>query len=306
MSDFLHAEGEYDSLSDASTPAPGRRRGCFVLSGVLSIAVCLSVGLYFSLRIGPYAETFPPASRLFAEPDQCGTPDFAKPCLCLFDIDRTLTGKQDALSPTCPGNRRFPGIVDTAYGTISQGVADYLFQWTGVDLGIGHFTLSEVGHSLNSTFCSLRACYVGIVSTGDASGADSAERSELVKHLQRSQGKLPSSTWSGPSRFGEARRACTFADASSTLVCGCLDGTKQEAVKGIVAWLQSTQNATIPPENVWMFDDRAMNVDPFRSTCFNARQVSCYARDTGDRSLGLCGARRDEIVPEAGVLACTG
>merc|ERR1719408_480155 len=81
-----------------------------------------------------------------------------------------------------------PGITDTAYGG-------------------GTLSLSEVGQSLEGTFCS--KCYVGIVSAGDAGAEGSKERAELVKRLGSSGGSLPSTEWSGPSKVKEARRNCT-------------------------------------------------------------------------------------------------
>eukprot|EP00972_Heterocapsa_arctica_P073898 10909204-Heterocapsa_arctica.AAC.1 len=37
-------------------------------------------------------------------------------CLCVFDVDRTLTGKQHAGSGECPRNQEVPEISDDAYG----------------------------------------------------------------------------------------------------------------------------------------------------------------------------------------------
>merc|ERR1719453_2728443 len=193
-------------------------------------------------------------------------------CLCVFDVDRTLTGQQQVgHSPPCTKNEVMPHINDTAY------------DW-------GPLSLSVVGQSLKGTFCS--ECYVGIVSAGDAGAQGSAERSELVKRLGSSGGNLPSTEWSGPSKIKEARRNCTVNDASSsTLVLGCNDGTKQHAVKGIVAWLSRYRKVDILPKNVWMFDDRENNIAPFRGTGFNARQISCETRDAKKQDLiGLCGA----------------
>ncbi|CAE7616518.1 Esyt3 [Symbiodinium natans] len=201
-------------------------------------------------------------------------------CLCLFDVDRTLTGQQDLTSPKCSQNQVHPGIKDTAYGG-------------------GDLTLSQVGQSFKGTFCT--NCFVGIVTAGDVSGANSQERAILVQHLQSSGGKLPVTEWSGPSKSGEARRACTPQDAQSTLVTGCLDGTKQEAAKGIVAWLAS--RASIPLSNVWLFDDRSMNIKPFRGTGMNAKQISCATRNP-QMQIGVCGATTQEILPAPGVSIC--
>lgn len=47
-------------------------------------------------------------------------------CLCVFDVDRTLTGKQGlAEGSQCPANRLVEGVWDSAYGggtlTLSEG-----------------------------------------------------------------------------------------------------------------------------------------------------------------------------------------
>jgi len=202
-------------------------------------------------------------------------------CLCLFDVDRTLTGQQDLTGPNCSQNQVLPGIKDTAYGG-------------------GDLTLSQVGQSFKGTFCT--SCYIGIVTAGDVSGAGSQERATLVQHLQGSGGKLPVTNWSGPSRGGEARRACTPQDAQSTLVTGCMDGTKQEAAKGIVTWL-ARRGVGILPSNVWLFDDRSMNIVPFRGTGMNAKMISCATRDPKMQT-GVCGATTQEILQEPGVIVC--
>uniref|UniRef100_A0A7S0FCC0 Uncharacterized protein n=1 Tax=Pyrodinium bahamense TaxID=73915 RepID=A0A7S0FCC0_9DINO len=90
-------------------------------------------------------------------------------CLCLFDVDRTLTGKQGALAQ-CPGNKVIPGVTDTAFSG-------------------GPLTLSALGQAVSSTFCG--ACLLGVVSAGGASGP--AEMAILQAHLPG----VPT-WWSGP------------------------------------------------------------------------------------------------------------
>merc|ERR1712232_803083 len=97
-------------------------------------------------------------------------------CLCIFDVDRTLTGKQDAIHD-CPANV-VTHCSDNAYG-------------------FGELTLSQFSANIGATFCS--TCYVGIVTAGDADGPNSCERNRLEKQLNVS-GKLMSAEWSGPSR----------------------------------------------------------------------------------------------------------
>jgi len=205
--------------------------------------------------------------------------DCLEPCLCTFDIDRTLTGQQSDLKD-CPADEELP-VIDTAYGG-------------------GNLTLSVVGQGFARTFCA--GCYVGVVTAGDASGWDSDERQVLIDRLRMS-GKLVSTNWTGPSLHQEGRRSCEGIEVDSPLVVGCIDGTKQFAVEGIRAWLKTSEGVDIPEERVWHFDDRANNVAPFRSTKMNARQVSCKTRAG---PIGLCGAVEDEIVDEPGVKLCHG
>lgn len=87
----------------------------------------------------------PPPTKL---PIASKAPVGSSQCLCLFDVDRTLTGKQGLVS-RCPGN--------TLYG----GVRDYAF-------GGGILTLSALGQNIHSTFCG--GCHLGIISAGDAGG----------------------------------------------------------------------------------------------------------------------------------------
>jgi len=208
-------------------------------------------------------------------PTAVGPPD----CLCTFDMDRTLTGKQGVVGGTCPANEVENNVQDSAYGG-------------------GSLTLSAVGQSYAATFCD--SCYVGIVTTGDGSGFNSRERDILATKLSK-QGVLVSRSWSGPSKYHEARRSCEGVQIDSPLVAGCNDGTKQYAVAGIAAWLKETQGVTIAPSRIWFFDDRENNIEPFRGTGMNARMISCATRDG---EIGLCGATRDEIVDAPGVCTC--
>uniref|UniRef100_A0A7S2PMS4 Cellulase n=1 Tax=Zooxanthella nutricula TaxID=1333877 RepID=A0A7S2PMS4_9DINO len=200
-------------------------------------------------------------------------------CLCTFDVDRTLTGKQGVVGDKCPANEVEPNVQDSAYGG-------------------GSLTLSAVGQSYAETFCG--SCYVGVVTAGDASGANSPERNLLATKLSNA-GILVSTSWSGPSKDREARASCEGVEIDSPLVAGCSDGTKQYAVAKIVELLQRTQGVAIAPARVWHFDDRENNVSPFQGTGMNARQISCATRDG---EVGLCGATREEIVDAPGVATC--
>lgn len=188
----------------------------------------------------------------------------AAPCLCAFDVDRTLTGKQGLRAPTCPGNSVVPGVGDPAYGG-------------------GVLTLSEVGQAVQRTFCG--GCYVATVSHGDAGGP--VEQAVLLQHLRGVE--TPPNVWSYGCRV------------RSPLVLGCAEGQKQLAVRAIIDWYRTNRRVSIADADVYMFDDREDNVSPFRLTRFNARQISCPTRDG---PVGLCGAALWEIQRTPGVHTC--
>jgi len=208
----------------------------------------------------------------------------SNPCLCIFDVDRTLTGKQwESFGNECSGNKEVTGVDDDAYGR-------------------GTLTLSVAGQHLNETFC--HECYYGIVSAGIASGPRSHERDSLVQLLHGPH--APANEWDDN---------CGIP-VKAPLVLGCQDGTKQNAVRSIVEYY-----ATIHPDSpkfadndVHFFDDRESNVAPFNGTGFNAHQISCASRDPAPFSrtvhgshqgaVGFCGATLNEITPDKGVKLC--
>merc|ERR1712205_185623 len=65
----------------------------------------------------------------------------SRPCLCIFDVDRTLTGKQGTAAD-CPSDLEVPGVPDDAYSR-------------------GTLRLSVAAEQLNQTFCA--QCYLGVV-----------------------------------------------------------------------------------------------------------------------------------------------
>merc|ERR1712034_44286 len=106
----------------------------------------------------------------------------------------------------------------------------------------------------------------------------------IFQHLSKI-GKLPTTSdaaWS------------TCGNPTSPLLNTCPDGRKQIAMPGILAWY-ANKGIHVRDEQVYFFDDRSSNVQPFASErAFNAKQVSCATRDNGG-SIGLCGATRAEI-----------
>lgn len=215
-------------------------------------------------------------------PDRPPVPAPPSNCLCVFDIDRTLTGKQGISGrwSACPANKKIDHIWDKAYSG-------------------GWLTLSEAGQNLEKTFCN--SCYLGVVSAGSASGDGSAERRYLLKHVLKSepftklqQREPQASSWSRRRR-----------QVKSPLVLKWPDRLKQDAVQDIVTWYKK-KGIKFAPERVHFFGDRTENIGPFRSSGFNSREISCATRDYGHGNgmVGLCGAELHEIVETPGVATC--
>jgi len=188
-------------------------------------------------------------------------------CLCVFDIDRTLTGKQGTAT-SCFGNQEEIGTQDTAYSG-------------------GTMVLSRLSQTLQSTFCG--SCYRAIVTAGVASGEGSPERSAILNVLGGYPATL-SHTWSAA------------LPVTASLVFGAMDGRKQETVRGVVNWFRTQRSVILLDNKVHFFDDKDDNISPFAGTGFNAKQVSCASRDN---IIGLCGATPDEVVAVTGVHPCT-
>jgi len=161
-------------------------------------------------------------------------------CLCLFDVDRTLTGKQ-RFADECPGNVEKTGVFDNAFGG-------------------GDLTLSALGEGVKSTFCG--DCHRGIVSAGSAGGPD--EKAVLEQQLRDDSGEP--AVWSGPD------------DIRSQFVIGCPNPQKAQCAQGVVDWFAGTKGISIPSEEVYFFDDLTGNTHGFAERGFNARQVSCHSR----------------------------
>mmetsp|Transcript_5407 Transcript_5407/g.15997 ORF Transcript_5407/g.15997 Transcript_5407/m.15997 type:complete len:227 (+) Transcript_5407:97-777(+) len=193
-------------------------------------------------------------------------------CLCIFDTDRTLTGRQGD-TENCPLNKVEWRANDTAYGG-------------------GPLTLSALSQSISKTFCS--ACYLGVISAGIVGGADSAERRILHSSLSSSPYmKWLTKRWQSP--------GCT--PVTGPLITGCIDGHKQTAVPGIIDFYTRFTGDVINDWDVHFFDDRKQNIVPFWRTPYNAHQISCSRRDRGG-DIGLCGASADEVGSARGVTLC--
>ena len=208
----------------------------------------------------------PPPASSTTQVTQPTEPPTGQACLCVFDIDRTLTGKQGTAGNQCKGDKEVH-IWDTAYGG-------------------GWLTISGAGQSLQQTFCD--SCYLGVVSHGDASGYGSPERDYLLSNVLLSQpfSQLSAST--------PQAKVWSWKEVVSPLVLGWPDKKKQFAVQDIVQWY-AQKGIAIPAAQVYFFGDRTENIPPFAGTGFNAREISCDSRDMsiGNGMVGKCGATKD-------------
>mmetsp|Transcript_29890 Transcript_29890/g.56042 ORF Transcript_29890/g.56042 Transcript_29890/m.56042 type:complete len:620 (-) Transcript_29890:227-2086(-) len=256
--------GDCDEDSDC---ASGLR--CFQRSGTTPVPGCSGDGT------SDYDYCYDPADV----PTQ--PPGNGPACLCVFDVDRTLTGKQgSATNGDCPANQEKYPIWDTAY-------------WPG-----GYLTISEAGQNLQNTFCG--QCYMGIVSAGMASGSGSQERTYLLENVLVGEPYKALLTTTPAAGYWSERRV------DSPLVLGWEDRKKQDAVGAIVSWY-SQHGVQMNDADVYFFGDRTENIPPFASTGYNAREISCASRDWGNNNgmVGYCGATTAEIVDAKGVQTCS-
>lgn len=203
------------------------------------------------------------------------------PCLCVFDIDRTLTGKQ-GWAERCAADQEQSGMHDTGY---MQGT----------------LLLSQLALKINETAC--KHCFRGVVTAGVASGPNSNERARIMNALggvDRTR-----SDWWQDIAFNPA------AKVMSSLVTSALDTKKQDSVLSMVKWWKKDQNIEFKLEDVYFFDDIKENVVPFKGTGINARQVSCEARGPQEPfpfqypgKLGGCGGTPAEVAGEKGIRIC--
>lgn len=209
-----------------------------------------------------------------APPTPAPTPSPTAPaCLCVFDVDRTLTGKQAAVSQ-CPADLQKKDVKDSSYGG-------------------GDLVLSDAAQHIEETFC--MNCYKAIVTATEATG--SPEHTVLRQQLGKGV---------GADIIGKNDpNTCESKTVTSPFVICWPDGKKQEAIPDLISWYDKNANVTIAKSDVYMFDDRDTNIKPFQGTGYNARQISCSSRDTSTGGvIGLCGAKATEIVKTKGVQTC--
>ena len=80
---------------------------------MLPVCVCVCVCVFSKAEIKKWRGV----KLCQNEPILTTPPPTPSACICIFDVDRTLTGKQGlAEGSQCPGNKIVDGVWDTAYG----------------------------------------------------------------------------------------------------------------------------------------------------------------------------------------------
>jgi hypothetical protein len=217
-------------------------------------------------------------------------------CLCLFDVDRTLTSMQGAKSSTCPGDQVFSTVPDPAY--LPSGASP------------GPFTASEFALNIRNSFCGQK-CHLGVISAGKMSGGGGAvdpEHGLITGLLSKSNGnaKMPAASKLSWAKFGSSTLA--------PFIWGTPATSKYQAVPTIQKYYAQF-GAKIDDDQVFFFDDIAENVKPWGSTRYHAHQIACDKRaadptgkhHAGDPSkyLGLCGATVNEVNGHAFKKTCS-
>lgn len=215
-------------------------------------------------------------------PSPTPAPSGSEACLCVFDIDRTLTGKQGDTS-SCPRNE-VTEMHDDGYGG-------------------GSATLSALANKgIATTFCN--ECYLGITSAGSGSGAGSAWNNYLLDHVM---------TGAVHDAFAQAhpdsKRWSYGTNVYSPFVLQQGNREKQDSVDLIRQWYGRAENGIdIQPDNVYFFGDRTENIEPFHGKGINSREISCGSRDPslygGSGMVGYCGATPEEIQKVRGNIFC--
>lgn len=201
-------------------------------------------------------------------------------CLCVFDFDRTLTGRQGD-KKNCPANEVIAAIHDDAYGG-------------------GPLTLSSLATDLHKTFC--KKCFLGVVSHGDAGGAHSQMRQRLLVmlNMDKAQNVRVPDLWSSPPNKQGA--------VTAPLVLKAADVDKHKIVHGIRDWYFKNRHVSFAASQTWFFDDKTSNIEEFKGSGYNAIQVSCKSRDHSGKhtgEIGYCGGTQSEASGSHGVHLCS-
>lgn len=269
-----------DDEEDVGTCGVVRRRpAALVVVGLLSgllVASCAAIASHGAAAARQRGSTLQRKGVVNLDEEEA----VFKKCLCVFDIDRTLTGKQ-GWQEKCPADKHFADVQDQAYAT-------------------GTFLAADLAQNMGATFCG--ECYHGIVTAGVASG----EGSELRKHLM----KLIGGTARTRTDFWQDIHFKPDTKAVSSLIVEASDTLKQKSVLSMIDWWREKQGIDFKNEDVYFFDDIKENVQPFEGTGINAKQVSCASRGPVEMAgqyegkIGGCGGAAAEIEKFKGVVVC--
>jgi hypothetical protein len=207
---------------------------------------------------------------------------FQQPCLCTFDIDRTLTAQQSNANPYKPAanchwqapGHEITGTVDDAYGRK------------------GPMVLSDLGLHLQDSAC--KDCYKGIVSKGQ--GGDTKMHEYLISLLNMPQ----SDDWDGTAtdcKWNGDKKTC---DSNiSPFIIKCNEGhttfiaPKPKCQEKVWGFFKKVKNIDIPVQNIYHFDDILENVQAFAGSKRQARQVGCPVDQPADHGTNIskCGGK---------------
>lgn len=224
----------------------------------------LALAAALLLVVGAHAARGPGAARAQVDVEGATQQQEVTPCLCLFDVDRTLTGKQGQAGQ-CPGNEPHPGVLDNAFGG-------------------GDLTLSPLGQKLASTFCG--QCHLGIVSQGGAGGPD-------MKAVLQTSFVGAGEAWSGPGHITSPLVIGCADPLKAKCAKGIVDWYYNEQHVDIPA--NEVYFFDDHTGNTNGFDAFGFNA---RQVSCASRDAS------NGNSIGLCGAQLEEIVRETGVVNC--
>jgi hypothetical protein len=214
------------------------------------------------------------------------TPTASAMPLCIFDMDRTLTGQQGSGGQgsgnnACPHDRSFHNIKDTAYKTS------------------GALTASELALHLAQTWCGKHAL-LGIISAGHHV-MDAQNAIGWYISGNNSNSKMP---WAQHLFWADAK-----AKKAAPMIFNSEATGKYKHVHLIIDYYE-TKGVTIKPENMYYFDDISVNVKSWKGRGFGgAFQLSCATRATDPSSgkkyeIGRCGGTSDEVKKYANKKGC--
>jgi len=211
-------------------------------------------------------------------------------CLCVFDVDRTLTSRPDSIIEERKGGKWVNSELcpNTKLATNSSGGMIYDPGYEG-----GNLTWSAATLKFGSTHCS--KCYIGLVSAGAAGGRGSQMRQEMLEYL-------PSKQRLGVDFFNDG---CPHP-VTSPFVMTCREGAKPVTTQDIQMWYRA-QGIVISSEKVYFYDDRLNNIESFEEYDFgfNAYQISCAERDQfHGGAVGGCGMTAEEVSDAPGLHFC--